>query len=470
MAQGKDIIWMSALEISKAVREGKLSPVEVVEAFLSRIHRLNRELNAFVTLNEERARKEAEFAENAVKSRKKLGPLHGVPVAIKDNIPVKGIRTTYGSKLYQYNVSQEDAVLVERLIQAGAIILGKTNLPEFSLIAITDNPLFGPTRNPWNSSKTPGGSSGGSAAAVAAGMCPIAIGNDAGGSIRIPCSFCGVFGLKPHFGRVPSYPTLPILENISVEGPITRTVADAALVMDVIAGPDDRDYRSLPATEISYLKNLEEDVKKKKFAFSPDLGYQVVGKEVDEVVRNAVFSFAERGYQVEEVKLNLVDMGLDYVRQVVSEMTAFFGNRMEEWKKVAYPPYLEFLWLGDQLKATDFASIQFRRKELWEQLRKVFETYDFLITPITSVSAFDIGSGIGPSEIDGKPISPTGWMLTIPFNFTHLPAAAVPCGFTKNNLPVGFQIVGKRFDELGVLQASRAFEKAFPWRDKKPPI
>ncbi|MEM2144452.1 MAG: amidase, partial [Candidatus Jordarchaeaceae archaeon] len=219
MTQNQDIIWMSALELSKAIREGKLSPVEVVEAFLSRIHRLNRELNAFVTLNEERARKEAEFAENAVKSRKKLGPLHGVPVAIKDNIPVKGIRTTYGSKLYQHNVSQEDAVLVERLIQAGAIILGKTNLPEFSLIAITDNSLFGPTRNPWNSSKTSGGSSGGSAVAVAAGMCPIAIGNDAGGSIRIPCSFCGVFGLKPHFGRVPSYPTLPIFENIGVEGP-----------------------------------------------------------------------------------------------------------------------------------------------------------------------------------------------------------------------------------------------------------
>ncbi|MEM3586715.1 MAG: amidase, partial [Candidatus Jordarchaeaceae archaeon] len=385
MAQESDIIWMSALEISKAIRDGKLSPVEVVEAFLNRIHRLNHELNAFITLTEERARKEAEFAENAVKKRKKLGPLHGVPVAIKDNIPVKGIRTTYGSKLYQYNVSQEDAILVERLRQAGAIILGKTNIPEFSLIATTDNPISGPTRNPWDTGKTPGGSSGGSAVAVAAGMCPIAIGNDAGGSIRIPCSFCGVFGLKPHFGRVPRYPTLPIFENIGVEGPITRTVADAALVMDVIAGPDDRDYLSLPAPGISYLKNLEKDVKKKKFAFSPDLGYQIVGKEVDEVVRKTVSSFANLGYQVEEVKLNLFDMGPDYVSQVVSEMAAFFGNRIEEWKKVIYPPYLNFIQLADNLKATDFASIQIRRKEIWEQVRKVFEKYDFLITPVTGV-------------------------------------------------------------------------------------
>lgn len=470
MAQGKEIIWMSALEISKAVREGKLSPVEVVEAFLNRIHRLNHELNAFVTLTEEKARKEAEFAKNAVKSRKKLGPLHGVPVAIKDNIPVKGVRTTYGSKLYQHNISQEDAVLVERLIQAGAIILGKTNLPEFGLIAITDNPLFGPSRNPWDSSKTPGGSSGGSAVAVATGMCPIAIGNDAGGSIRIPSNFCGVFGLKPHFGRVPRYPTLPGFENIATEGPITRTVADAALVMDVIAGPDDRDYLSLPAPGISYLKDLDKDAKKKKFAFSPDLGYQVIGKEVDEIVRKAVFSFADRGYDVEEVNLKIIDVGPDYVSQVVSETVAAFGDRMEEWRKVAYPPYLDFLWLADHLKSTDIVKIQFRRKELWEQVRKVFEKYDFLITPIAGVPPFGIDLGMGPSEIDGKAIGPTGWMLTIPFNYTHQPVAAVPCGFTKNNLPVGFQIVGNLFDELGVLQASRAFEKAFPWRDKMPPI
>jgi aspartyl-tRNA(Asn)/glutamyl-tRNA(Gln) amidotransferase subunit A len=461
---------MGALELSKAIRERKLSPVDVVDAFLNRIHRVNLELNAFITLIEERARKEAEFAEKAVKSHKKLGPLHGVPVAIKDNIPVNGVRTTYGSKLYQYNDSVEDYVLVERLERAGAIVLGKTNLPEFGLVGITDNPLFGPSRNPWDSSRTPGGSSGGSAAAVAAGMCPVAIGNDGGGSIRIPCSFCGVFGLKPHLGRVPRYPTLPGWETMAVEGPITRTVADAALVMDVMAGPDNRDYLSLPAPGVSYLKNLEKGVKNKKFAFSPNLGYAVIGKEVDKIVRKAVSSFADMGYDVKDVKLKLIDMGPDFVLQMVSETVAAFGDHMEEWKKVAYKPYLDFLGLADDLKATDYVKIQYRRKELWGQLRKVFEKYDFLIAPIVGVPAFDLNAGLGPSEIDGKPIGPTGWMLTIPFNFTHQPAAAVPCGFTKNKLPVGFQIVGNRFDELGVLQASRDFEKAFPWRDKRPPI
>jgi aspartyl-tRNA(Asn)/glutamyl-tRNA(Gln) amidotransferase subunit A len=461
---------MSALELSKAIREGKLSPVEVVDAFLNRIEKVNPELNAFVTLTEESARKEAEAAEKAVKSKKKLGPLHGVPVAIKDNIATKGVRTTYGSKLYQDYIPNEDYVPVERLKKAGAIVLGKTNLPEFGLIGITDNPLFGPSRNPWDKTRQTGGSSGGSAAAVAAGMCPVAMGNDGGGSIRIPCNFCGVFGLKPHLGRVPRYPALPGWETMSAEGPITRTVADAALMMDVMAGPDNRDYLSLPAPGVSYLENLEKDAKKKKFAFSLDLGYQVIGKEVEEIVKRAVFSFADLGYDVEEVNPKLIDMGPDFVTQVISETMAALGNRMEEWKPVIYKPYMDFLPLADFLKATDYVKVQYHRKELWEQVRKLFEKYDFLISPIAGIPAFPIEYGMGPTEIEGKPIGPTGWMLTIPFNFTQQPASAVPCGFTKNNLPVCFQIVGNRFDELGVLQASRAFEKAFPWRDKKPPI
>lgn len=469
MAQTQDIIWMGAVELAKAIKEGKLSPVDVVQAFLNRIHRVNLELNAFITLTEERAKKEAEFAEKAVKSHKKLGPLHGVPVAIKDNIPVNGSRTTYGSKLYQYNVSNVDSVVVERLVKAGAIILGKTNMPEFGLVAITDNPLFGPTRNPWDTRKTPGGSSGGSAVAVAAGMSPIAIGSDGAGSIRIPCNFCGVFGLKPHLGRVPIYPTLPGWESMLVEGPITRTVADTALVMDVISGPSHRDYLSLPASGVSYLKNLD-DFKKKKFAFSPDLGYAVIEKEVGNIIEKAAFSFEDLGCDVKEVKLDLINMAPDFVAQLASETVAAFGNRIEEWKKVAFPNYLDFLSVADNLKATDYVKIQYHRKGLWEQVRQVFEKYDFLITPITGIPAFDSSLGLGPSEIDGQPLGDKGWTLTAPFNFTHQPAAAVPCGFTKDKLPVGLQIVGDRFNELGVLQASRAFEKAFPWRDKKPPI
>ncbi|MFX1517136.1 MAG: amidase [Promethearchaeota archaeon] len=471
MNQSGEIIWKSAAELAKGIKDEELSPVEVLDAYLDRIEAINPKINAIVTLIEDKARKEAKRAEDRVKAGKELGALHGVPVVIKDNIPVKGVRTTYGSKLYENHIPEEDMILVERLRRAGAIIIGKTNMPEFGLIGITDNPVFGVTKNPWNTDKTTGGSSGGSAAAVAAGLCPIAIGNDGGGSIRIPVNFCGVYGLKPHLGRIPRYPALPGWETMSVEGPITRTVEDAAIMMDVMAGPDDRDYLCLPSSTVNYHENLEEEISGKKFAFSPDLGQFVVHPDVTKVVRNAVSSFGSLGYEIEEVTLDLVDMGEDFLYQIISETAAGLEAFREEWDKVMYPAYAVFMGMEEGLKAVDFVKTQYKRKELWKQLwTQVFKKYDFLLAPVTAVPAFDIEIGIGPFEVNGEGIGPTGWLLTFPFNFTGQPAASVPCGFTKDNLPVGLQIVGKRFDELGVLQASRAFEKGLPWRDKKPSI
>jgi len=470
MTEEKDIVWMSALELASAIKRGRLSPVEVLEIFLKRIKALNPKINAFVTLTEESARTEAKECEKAVKVRKKLGPLHGIPVAIKDNIPVKGVRTTWGSKLFENYIPNEDMILVDRLRRAGAVIIGKTNMPEFGLIGITDNPLFGATKNPWDTNRTPGGSSGGSAAAVAAGMVPIAVGNDGGGSIRIPSSFCGVYGIKPHLGRIPRYPTPPGWETLSSEGPIARTVSDAAMMLDVMAGPDERDYLSLPAQDVNYLEGLKGNVKKKMFAYSADLGYKVVDQEVAELIKKAVTTFKELGFQVEEVKLDFIDIEMDWVNMIISETVATFEDRMEELKKVCYPPYLDFLALADYLKSVDYVKALYRRKELWDQVRKVFEKYDFLLTPTTAIPAFGTDIGMGPQEIAGNPIGPTGWLFTIPFNLTRQPAASVPCGFTKNNLPVGLQIVGKRYDELGVLKASRAFEKGLPWRHKRPEI
>lgn len=471
MTQAGDIIWKSAAELAQGIKAGELSPVEVLGVYLDRIEEINPKINAIVTLIEENARKEAKKAEERVKEGKELEVLHGVPVVIKDNIPVKGVRTTYGSKLYENHVPEEDMILVERLRQAGAIILGKTNMPEFGLIGITDNPVFGVTKNPWDTNKTTGGSSGGSAAAVAAGLCPIGIGNDGGGSIRIPANFCGVFGLKPHLGRIPRYPSLPGWETMAVEGPITRTVEDAAIMMDVMAGPDDRDYLCLPPSDVKYHARLEDDITGKKFAYSPDLGQFIIDPEVAEVVKKAVASFSDLGHEVEEVKLDLEDMGEDFLYQIISETAAGLEAFREEWEKVMYPAYSAFMGLEESLKAVDFVKIQYKRKELSEQLwKQVFKTYDFLLAPVTAVSAFDIDIGIGPFEINGEGIGPTGWLLTFPFNFTGQPAASIPCGFTKEKLPVGLQIVGKRFDELGVLQASRAFEKGLPWREKKPSI
>ncbi|MHA2295269.1 MAG: amidase [Candidatus Hodarchaeales archaeon] len=471
MVQSGEIIWKSGAELAKDIKNGELSPVEVLDSYLDRIKKINPKINAIVTLIEDNAREEAKKAEKRVKEKRKLGVLHGIPVVIKDNIPVKGVRTTYGSKLYENHVPEEDMILVDRLKHAGAIILGKTNMPEFGLVGITDNPVFGVTRNPWDTNKTTGGSSGGSAAAVAAGLCPIAIGNDGGGSIRIPANFCGVFGLKPHLGRIPRYPSLPGWETMSVEGPITRTVEDAAMMMDVMAGPDDRDYLSLPSSSVNYHERLEEDVTGKKFAFSPDLGQFVIDPDVTEVVRNAISSFSDLGYEVEEVKLDLVDMGEDFLNQVISETAAGLEALREEWEKVMYPAYAAFMGLEENLKSVDFVKIQYKRKELWEQVwKQVYKKYDFLLTPVTAVPAFDVEIGFGPFEVNDESIGPTGWLLTFPFNFTGQPASSIPCGFTKENLPVGLQIVGNRFDEIGVLQASRAFEKGLPWKDKIPSL
>ncbi|MBN1613626.1 MAG: amidase [Deltaproteobacteria bacterium] len=462
---------MSGQEIAAAIRIGELSPSEVVEAFLSRIDQVNPRINAFVTLRADEARREAEEAHKALKRGDRTGPLHGVPVAVKDNMPVKGVRTTWGSKLYADCIPEQDYVLVERLRQAGAIILGKTNVPEFCLIGITENPLFGVTRNPWDLDRTPGGSSGGSAAALAAGLCPLAVGNDGGGSIRIPSSFCGLYGLKPQLGRIPRWPALPGWETLSSEGPITRTVADAALLMDVMSGPDDRDYLSLPAPAVSYAAKIEDPPPGRRLAFSMDLGYAVVDPEVAQLVREAAFAFNDLGFSVEEVTPDFLDMGPDWVNMVAAETVASLGEHMEEWRKIGYKPYLDFLWLGDQLKAVDYVNSLYRRKEHWERVYRVFEQFDFLLTPTLPIPAFPIAAGMGPTEIAGQSVGPTGWVpFTIPFNLTGQPAATIPCGFTKERLPVGLQIVGKRFDELGVLQLSRAFEKARPWRDQRPAL
>jgi aspartyl-tRNA(Asn)/glutamyl-tRNA(Gln) amidotransferase subunit A len=471
MNEKQEIIWMSGLEIAGAIKEGRLSPVEVVEAYLARIEEVNPEINAYVTLTAESARKEAREAERILKTGDPTGPLHGVPVAIKDNMPVRGVRTTWGSKLYADYIPEQDYILVERLRKAGAIILGKTNVPEFCLMGATENPLFGVTKNPWNLKRTPGGSSGGSAAALAAGMCPLTVGNDGGGSIRIPGSFCGVYGLKPHLGRIPRWPALPGWESVSSEGPITRTVADAALLLDIMAGPDQRDYLSLPSPGVDYRKGMEDQPKGNRLAFSPDLGYAVVDPEVAHTVRKAAFTFKDLGFEVEEVTLDFLDLRADWATLIGAETVAAIDGRMEEWKEVGFQPYLGWMALGEQLAAVDYVKAMYRRKELWEKVRKVFDCFDFLLTPTMPIPAFPISAGMGPEEIAGQKVGPAGFVpFTIPFNMTGQPAATVPCGFTKDHLPIGLQIVGNRFDELGVLQVSRAFEKAFPWKNQRPDL
>ncbi|MCL5935356.1 MAG: amidase family protein, partial [Firmicutes bacterium] len=364
----KDLIWKSAISIARLIRRREISPVEVIHTFLSRIEKVNPIVNAINTLVPDKAISAAREAEASLyRGYAALGPLHGVPVLIKDNIFTRDIKTTFGSLLYENFVPVEDAILVKRLKDAGAIVAGKTNLPEFGLVPVTDSLVSGTTFNPWDLGKTCGGSSGGSAAAVASGLSPVAMGNDAGGSIRIPASLCGVYGLKPSFGRIPRYPRLYGMDTLAHEGPITRTVSDAALMLDIMSGPDDRDRYSLPLQKGGFLKSLKAGVKGLKIAFNMDLGYVVVGREVRELIGRAVSAFSEMGASVEEVGIEFPNMEKDLRFVAVSEVIAANEGRLEEWKLKAHPFNQPLFSMAEKFTCRDIVKVQFHREELWDK-------------------------------------------------------------------------------------------------------
>ena len=469
--QGQEICWMSASDLATAIRTKKLSPVEVVRFLLGRIAAINPKINAYVTITEDSAMAAAKEAEDAVMKGRQLGPLHGVPIAIKDTNFTKGVRTTMGSRLMEDFVPEEDSVHVERLKKAGAIVLGKTNTPEFAAKAVTENLVFGITRNPWNLERTPGGSSGGSAAAVAAGLAPLATGNDAGGSIRIPASCCGVFGVKPQFGRVPSYPLFHLWESLLHEGPITRTVKDAALMLDVIAGPHWGDRHSLPLPGLNFAESLKGGVKGLRVAWSPDLGYAAVSHQVRTICEAAIKKFSEMGAEVEETQLDCGTAEMTYATILDTDLGArlsLFGP-LDKLKDKLDPLLVERVSAVRNLTASDYLKVSFTRQELSAKVGKLFQTYDLLLTPTLGVPAWPIGlPKVYVEEVDGKPVSTRGWILTFPFNLTGQPAASIPAGWTEDNLPIGLQVVGRPYDEATVFRAAATFEEAKPWAHSRP--
>jgi aspartyl-tRNA(Asn)/glutamyl-tRNA(Gln) amidotransferase subunit A len=466
----REIYRMSVVEMAQAIKTKRLSPVESVDAVLYLIENLNPEVNAYCTIVADKAREQAIKAEAAVMRGNKLGPLHGIPVSIKDVIFTMDIRTTGGSKIYERFIPQQDDIVVERLKAAGAIIIGKTNTSEFGWVAITDNPLFGMTRNPWNLKFTPGGSSGGAAASVALCMGSLAIGSDGAGSIRIPSSFCGVFGFKPSFGSVPQGPGFPGWETLSHIGPITRTVKDAALAMDAIAGRDDRARFSLPDTRLSYLSSLDGDLKELKIAWSPELGHAIVDPQVLRVTEAAAKTFATLGATVEEAKPEPKNPEKAFSTYVGVRLATVLQDKMEEWKYQIDPGLTRFVERHKDKLATEYAGASIELLEYWSGIYPLFEKYDLLLTPTVAVPPFELGS-YGPREIAGSKVSPLGWMaFTYPFNITGQPAASIPCGWTDDCLPIGLQIIGRRFDDSTVLKAAAVFEKALPWADRRPPL
>ncbi len=465
------ICKMSALQIKSAIKTKKLSPVEVVDAILERIDHINPKINAYCTLIPDAARKEAKIAETKVMKGEELGALHGVPVSIKDLGWTKGVRTTGGSLLYEHFVPQYDAIFVERLKKAGAIILGKTNTPEFGWVGVTNNRVFGPSRNPWNTDYTTGGSSGGAAAAVAANLGPIAQGSDGGGSIRTPASFCGVYGLKPSYGRVPQSPGFPGLwEGLSVTGPITRTVADAALMMEVMSGYDARYFHAIPQKAPRYLSTVRGNLSLKgiKVAYTRDMGYAVVDPRVTRAFDDAVKIFSTLGCEMAAAHPDAPDPREAFSLQVACALVGQLSEQLPEHGKLLDPGLRTFVERNLDVPARDYVKARMWQHEYWSKVCPFFEKYDILLTPVLAVPPFDVNL-YGINEINGKAVNPIGWMpFTYPFNVTGQPAASIPCGFTDDGLPIGLQIVGRKYDEELVLKVSSAFEQARPWADKYP--
>ncbi len=464
-----DLCWMPASALATAIAKKKVSPVEVVDAVLSRIDTL-KELNAYVTLDGERARQTAKAAERAVMRRgARLGPLHGVPFSVKDLIITKGVRTTFGTPLYRDNVPIEDAPSVERLKTAGAIMLGKTNTPTLGWVGVTDNLLFGVTRNPWSLAHTPGGSSGGAGAAVAAGLAPLAIGTDGGGSIRKPAAWCGIFGLKASWGRIPVYPSSAAW-SLSHAGPMTRTVKDAALMMNVCAGPDERDQYSLPPAGVDYVKALKGHLKGLRVAWSDTLGIApAVDPEVRETTAKAARAFRELGCRVESVNPTWPSPYDCWRTIFLGGIGARLAPYLDRRDQID-PGLLPIVEEATKLPPTKYVQAWFDRLAWWQLARALFERYDLLLTPTVACPPLRIGE-FYPAEIGGVPVGrEAASVFTFIFNMTGQPAATVPCGFTKAGLPIGLQIIGRRFDDVTVLRASAAFEAARPWAQHRPAL
>jgi aspartyl-tRNA(Asn)/glutamyl-tRNA(Gln) amidotransferase subunit A len=459
----QDLALMSAVDLLDQYRAKKLSPVEAVKAALQRIGRLNPRFNAFCLVDEAAALASAAASEARWMKGQPIGLVDGVPATVKDLLIAKGWPTLRGSKAVDpKQVWDEDAPCVARLREEGAVLLGKTTTPEFGWKGVTDSPLTGITRNPWDETKTPGGSSGGAAVAAACGMGALHLGTDGGGSIRIPAGFTGIFGLKQSFGRVPASPLSPF-GTLAHIGPMTRTVADAALMLNVITKPDLRDWYAIPYDAKNYLDGLEAGVRGWKIAFSPTMGGHTVDPEIAKLVAAAAQVFRELGATVEEVEPEIgANVGLTFVNHWFPGAANALRSYTPAQQAVMDPGLREVAGAGATLPLMDYLASVKEREQLGVRMNQFHKKWDLLLTPTLPLPAFAAGVEC-PVMADGSRW--TDWTpFSYPFNLTRQPAATVPCGLTSAGLPAGLQIVGPSFGDAAVLQAARAFEKLRPFR------
>ena len=467
----QDTCFLSAIELENLIRKKELSAREVMESHLLQIEQVNPKVNAIVTFLPEQAMEQAKAADEALARGKAIGPLHGLPIAHKDLVLTKGIRTTYGSLAFKDFIPQEDEIIVERLRNAGAINIGKTNVPEFGAGSQTYNEVFGETLNPYDPSKTCGGSSGGAAVALACGMIPIADGSDLGGSLRNPANFCNVVGFRPSPGRVPVWPDFVGWYPLSVEGPMARTVQDTALMLSAIAGPDPRAPISITEPGNLFSKPLERGFKNVRIAWSPDLGTLPVDPRVTEVIEKQHHVFEDMGCRVEKSAPDFTDADEVFkiwrawrMELALSEMLPAHQDQLKD----------TVIWNieeGMKLSGPQIGQAERRRTELYHRVRQFMETYEFFILPVSQVLPFDVKQRYVTEINSIKMGTYIDWMKSCYFiSVTGLPAISVPCGFTPDGLPVGIQIVGRHQDDFGVLQLAYAFEQATEFWKRRPPV
>jgi aspartyl-tRNA(Asn)/glutamyl-tRNA(Gln) amidotransferase subunit A len=465
-----ELLRASLVDLTDTLRRRKASPVELMQAVLARIDETNKDLNTVVAMHDrDRLLEEARAAEERI-ARGEARPLEGVPLGVKDLEDAKGLVNSYGSLPFKDNVAQRDSVQVERLRAAGAIVVGKTNAPEFGYTAITKNLVYGVTRNPWDLARTPGGSSGGSSAAMAGCVLPLVTASDGGGSIRIPASWTGCFGLKTSYGRIPHGPDdLWRYGDTGVSGPLTKTVDDAALFLDQVVGPSPHDANSLPHPGISYLEALRSGLPgRMRIAYSPDLGYAVVQSDIAEAVYDSVKVFEKLGHRVEEIDGAPPPLGREWGLLGVFEQAARLHPLIEKHESEFGRAFLAAVKMAWQMTPEAFGQNARRREELNRWCAGIFERYDLLVTPTMPYDA-PPAKGPFPAETEGRPQREWGAAsFTIPFNLSWHPAATVRVGLSGAGLPMGMQIVGPRHRDDVVLQAARAFERERPWHPEWP--
>ena len=455
---------LGASELARRIRQKNIGVIEVVEAHLVAIEKLNPVINAFCTVAAEMALEQADAAEKALTRGDQVGPLHGVPIGIKDLTPTAGIRTTWGSILFRDHVPAEDAEVVVRLKRAGAIIVGKTNTPEFGAGANTVNEVFGATRNPWNTALSASGSTGGGAAAVASGMVPLAEGGDFGGSLRTPAAFCGVVGLRTTAGLVPKHPTALPWHDQAVGGPMARNAEDCALLLDTMSGVSGKSPLSFvpPWKSAHALVASISDLRGVRVAYAPDLAGIGVDAEIEYICRVAAKTLALAAAVVEEIEFDLSD-GRDAFLALRGE--AMVGNHLERLDRLGElgPNLAGNIRDGLALRVVDIARAERKRAEIWHRWRALFDKFDLLLTPTVPVSPFPVEKNY-PDEINGRKLSSyVDWIApTFLVSLAALPAASVPAGLTSNRLPVGLQIVGPRFSEPSILTLAKFIEQANP--------